>query len=474
MAYQKGLVPRAGQAVKEAWSGVWDELVGYDLPELNKARTRPRMVASGRVKQPSPEAIALRDRLLANVGRPGMPATTPVDQLGVNAPVQMPPVEAVSPAAVPSAVATPTLPQRGFRVNIDDAYSKLGDVAAGGGRTVAPQAERGMFLKGYRYGGPEGVSSISEAQFRSGEGMKADAGATSVTPGRAGAFAERTMPDGGAYVVGSEADPMRRLEMQREAYQTANRGRFQDIAADMRTGGAKPIESAAQLSDKREFDKRKALIETMVDGPEKKDALAALQDEQAASAKLSPFDRFAGSAGSPDAKAREGRIAAYEQNLAQLREGRLIGKREEKRLAKENREIEMKQQELDTERMKAEANMKLAEASGDRDVAQRAVADLRNYEINAKAADSAQNAVDGLKDDWGKEFIKIRNGLIASRPVDKRKDPQEMKYKEALAGMTADQSKMFMRLYTAMSEIGDKDEAMKRSLQMVGINMPKA
>jgi hypothetical protein len=103
-----------------------------------------------------------------------------------------------------------------------------------------------------------------------------------------------------------------------------------------------PTETAAQIGDKRELDRRKALIETMEDGPAKQDALAALQDEETAkrTAGLKDSDRFEGLKGSPDWKARQGRIAAYEQKLKALQDGRVITKREAEQKAHEMKVFE--------------------------------------------------------------------------------------------------------------------------------------
>jgi len=224
--------------------------------------------------------------------------------------------------------------QAGFQYDYEDALSRMGDTSAGGGRIVAPEAQRGVFVKGYRFGGPTGVGSSEEARAMAEAGIAPDVDPLVAAQGergiRPGGFAERTTPDGGAYVIGSEADPMRRLEMQREAYRAANRERYQDLAAGMRTEGAKPQLTAAQMGDKRELDKRKALIETMAEGPDKQDALAALQDEETAKrqAGVKDSDRFTGSIGSPDWKERQGRMEAYKQKLTELSNNRLITKQQ--------------------------------------------------------------------------------------------------------------------------------------------------
>jgi hypothetical protein len=367
MAYQRGLVQRAGRFAADAGRATWDTLFGYNLPDLNRARTREavdkellgqqidmRTVGASGLPPWSADSVDVpagvdpldfAKRMAALRGGQFTPASpkpsTLTEKLETQGAIPAPAPAIPSPVAPPAEA--PATPQRGFQVNIEDAYSKLGDVAAGGGRTISP--ERGIFVGGQKYRPGDKVYTQEEYDVLTGEGMRptreggldplvASQGPRGVT---GTPFAERTIPGGGAYVVGSEADPMRRMEMQREAYQTANRGRFQDIAAELRTGGAKPIETAAQLSDKRELDKRKALIETMEDGPAKQDALAALQDEETAkrTAGLKDSDRFEGLKGSPDAKAREGRMAAYKEKLKSLEDGRVITKREAEQKAKE-------------------------------------------------------------------------------------------------------------------------------------------
>jgi len=157
---------------------------------------------------------------------------------------------------------------------------------------------------------------------------------------------------------GSQEDARAILEDYQKQQEMA--GRRQAVmgyqSQDQRDGIDRNTMTAAQIGDKRELDKRKALIETMADGPAKEDALAALQDEETAKrqAGVKDSDRFTGSIGSPDWKERQGRMEAYKQKLTELSNNRLMTKQQAGAAMAQARKIDKEQFEFDQKMLTAQ------------------------------------------------------------------------------------------------------------------------
>jgi len=223
--------------------------------------------------------------------------------------------------------------------------SPQGPVSATVDEVIAQQGARqpqsrgtGIFLDGgqrewERPGQQEGLQPIGTQGLRPGEV-------------RIGDF-QGTVQDYEARRDAMAPDPAR-FERNRESFRNALVG----------TGVGQSGENltATQIGDKRELDKRKALIETMAEGPDKQDALARLQDEEAAKreAGVKDSDRYTGSIGSTDWKERQGRMEAYKQKLTELSNNRLMTKQQAGAAMAQARKIEKEQFEFDQKILTAE------------------------------------------------------------------------------------------------------------------------
>jgi hypothetical protein len=227
-----------------------------------------------------------------------------------------------------------------------------------------------------------------------------------------------------------------------------------------------PTMTATQIGDKREMDRRKAQIETMEEGPAKQDALAALQDEETAKRQsgLKDSDRFEGSKGSPDWKERQGRMAAYEQKLKSLQDGRVITKREAEQKAKEMKLFEQRDEEIAIKRQEVENAKALMEQRNQilgLEVTERQKKDLQNKQ-NGVIALELEKA--GMTPEDARESI-----LVLNRGKDRLRlvDPTAA---EALDGLPEEKLKGVVRaLNNAMKSNMKETEAVDLVFEIFGL-----
>ena len=252
----------------------------------------------------------------------------------------------------------------------------------------------------------------------------------------------------------------------RDALTATDQSRFARNAESFRGALGGPAGAGAT-----EEDRRKAVVAAMPEGPEKQDALAEMRDEATARSRagLKPSDMSAnrGSLGSPDEKARDKRMAAYERNLDKLREGRLITKREANTMLREENEKEERNQKFQVDMATAMTRLEDAKNAGLSNKVDELQGKIIDINTQSAAWNKEENARLGLADGWDKEFIKIRNGLQA-------KHQKDAKYTKALNEMPVESRQEFMRIYTGMSAIKDKDSALQAALLAVMLPEPTA
>lgn len=132
----------------------------------------------------------------------------------------------------------------------------------------------------------------------------------------------------------------------------ADAGGLRDLSMANRADMAK---GPGDIQNERMDAQAQSRIDAMDDGPAKEEAQAQLSDRQANRDMLSPFDRFEGSKGSPDAKAREQRMSNYQNRLDQLVEKRAISNRESMGMMKQAKKAEQEQFKFDEAVRTAEA-----------------------------------------------------------------------------------------------------------------------